>query len=365
MTKKQGLHERKTIILRTFLTILLASLGFMVVRGQQVRIETKATSQISLPKNAIQRLLVQSDGKILIGHILRSKDTLIVALPGKKLIRLPYRFQAIISYDGSTIIQYGDKMMLDLPKHLDVYWINNAGKEKAEVVNHYSGDTYLDMSSDGYTAIGGTLLDKSNESTISVYSPDGIKLWETKVANNRHVAQLNVTKLGSTVVVVTTDAQKKLDKHQLDIYDGSGKLQSEIKDLGIIQRVVIVGNETKLFFQGLEYYGMIDATSGRVLWKSSRKLTMVSPYGAALSPDGKKLFLVVVQPEGKRTGTYQWKFIITDASTGQEMGSQIITGKYPATWGRIFESVNDNSITVLASDARIIITVGSEKGGSQ
>jgi hypothetical protein len=247
--------------------------------------------------------------------------------------------------------------MLDLPKHLDVYWINNDGKEKAVVINYYRGDAHLDISTDGYSALGGTLLDNASESAISVYSPDGLKLWETRVANNRNVAQLNITKLGNAVAVVTTDAQEKLEKHQIDIYNRSGNLQSEIKDNGIIQRVVVVGNESEIFFQGREYYGMIEAATGQILWKKSGKVTLVSPYGAALSPDGTKLFLVVVPPGEKRTGIYQWKFIIINASTGQELGSQILTEKYPATWERIFESVTDSSATLLAGNTQITISI--------
>ena len=336
-----------------------------ILHGQVVSIQTRVLSQISLPKNAIQRLLVQSGEKIQIGHILQSKDTLIVELPGKKSVKLPYRLQPIISYNGSTIIQVGDKTMLDLPKHLDVYWINNDGKEKAVVANYYSGDARLDMSSDGYTGIGGTLLDKTSGSSISIYSPLGTKLWETMVANNRYVAQLNVTKLGSHVVIVTTDTLKKLDKHQIDIYDKSGNLTTEIKDIGIIQRIVFVGDESKFFFQGREYSGMVETASGQIIWKNTGKVTLVSPYGAALSPDGTKLFLVVVQPGERRTGFYQWKLIIINAVSGQEIGSQTLNEKYPATWGRIYESVTDSSVTLMAGNNHIAISITLDKGGQR
>jgi len=362
MTKEQALHERG-IILRILPIVLLLLNGLAIAFAQELRIETIAPSQIAIPENVIQRLVIKSADKVQIGHFLRIKDTLLVALPGKKPIQLPYRLQPIVSYDGSTIIQYGDKTLLDLPKHLDVYWIDNDGKEKTGLVNHYSGDAQLDVSSDGYTAVGGTLLEKSRGASIGSYSPDGKKIWETGIAKNRRVSQLCAVRQGGAVVAVTTDSENKLEKHQLDIYGKSGSLQSVVEDLGIIQRVVLVGDESTLFFGGRDYHGMIDVASGLVLWKNPGKVTLASPYGASLSPDGKNLFLMAVQFEGKRTGLYHWKFMILDALTGKEIGSNVLPEKYPATWGRIFESVSDGSVTVLAGDSRITITVGSEKGG--
>jgi hypothetical protein len=360
MSKHTLTHGVVDRLVQVFLILLI---GTMSALSQDVRIESKKTSQLSLPENAIQRLVIQSADKTQIGNILRNKDTLLVSLPGRKIVKLPYRLQPVVSFDGSTIIQYGDKMLMDLPKHLDVYWIDNDGKEKAGLVNRYSGDARLDVSSDGYTAVGGILLDKPREATISLFSPDGNKIWETGVAKNRRVAQLFAAKLGRIVAAVTTDAEKKLEKFQLDIYGKSGSIQSVVKDLGIIQKVVLLGDDTKLFFQGREFHGMIDVASGRVIWKNQGKVTLVSPYGASLSPDGKKLFLMVVQPEGKRTGVYQWKFMVLDPSNGKEIGSQLLPDTYPATWERIFESVGDDTVSVLAGDSRITITVGSEKGG--
>jgi len=337
----------------------------VIAFAQQVRIEAKATGQISPPNIAIQRLIMKPADKVAMGHIIRIKDTLFVSIPDKRPIKLPYRLQPVISYDGSTIIQFGDRKLLDMPNHLDVYWIDTDGIEKARLVNYYSGDARLNISSDGYTAIGGTLFDKSSEASISVYSPEGKKIWETGIAKDRRVTQLFAAKDGNIVCALTTDKHKKLDKYQLNIYDKSGKLQFTIQDLGIIQRIVLLGDETKLFFQGQRNYGMIDAVSGSVLWKNSGTITLVSPYGASLSPNGKNLYILVVPSGEKRTGSYKWKFMIIDASTGKEIGSQTLPHIYPATWERIFESVTDDSATVLAGESRITISVGSEKGGRQ
>ncbi len=364
MNKEQVFRKRR-IILQILSTSLILLNGFAIAFAQELSIETKTLSQIATPENVIQRLLMKSTAGAQIGYLKRSDNTLIVALPGKRPVALPYRLPSIISYDGSTIIQFGDLTLLDEPQRFDLFWIDSEGKEKSRLVNYYAGDALLGVSTDGYTAVGGSLIEKPRKATISCYSPDGVKIWETALAQNQRVSQLYTAHQGNFVAAVTTDSEQWLKNHQINIYGKLGKLQSTVKDLGIIQRVVFLGDDSKLFFQGRNFHGMIDAASGRVIWKKSGKVTMVSPYGTSLSPDGKYLFLVVIGQEGRRREPYDWKFMILNASTGKEISSQMLPEKYPATWERIFESIGNDSVMILAGDSRITVTIIVKKGSSQ
>jgi hypothetical protein len=361
------MNKKRMLPVRIILRIVATGLLFLDVSfnscAQELKVVTRPAEMVNTPGNRIQRILIRREDKVQAGQLLRIRDTLTLWFPDRKPVKLPYRLLPIVSYDGNTIIQYGDLGLLDEPQRLDLFWIDSTGKEKRNMVNYYGGEARLDVSTDGFTAVGGPLLEKSRQGSVSLFSADGEKIWETALTIGRRISQLYTARQGRYIAAVTTDSGEWLKKHQLDIYGRSGKLQSSVNDLGIIQRLVLVGDESKIFFQGRDFHGLIDAGTGRVLWKNPGKVTMVSPYGASLSPDGKRLFLVIIQQEGKRKSPYNWKFLTLDATSGKEITSQVLAEKYPATWERIYESVLDTSVTLLAGDSRVTISVGSERGG--
>jgi len=362
MAKEKARYTGK-IILQTLILFLISIAGSIETSAQEITLEARRITQISVPQNAIRHMLIETATGVQPGYISEQEGITTVALPGKKEISLPFRLPQIISYDGSTIIQFGDPYLLDEPQRLDVFWIDSEGKEKNRLVNHYGGDARLDVSADGFTSVGGSLLERQGNSSVSCYSPDGKMIWETYLKERRHISQIYAGTKGSLIITVTTDPDHWLKDFRLDIYDRSGNQRSSIKDLGIIQRVVLIGNDRRIFFQGRESYGAIDGVSGKVLWRTPGKITMVSPYGASLSPDGRYLFTVVIGQEGRRSGPYHWKFVVLDISSGRIIGTQMLPDKYPATWERIFESVGNDSVTVIAGSSRINISIKTVKGG--
>ncbi|MCO6480331.1 MAG: hypothetical protein J5I94_27065 [Phaeodactylibacter sp.] len=264
----------------------------------------------------------------------------------------------LVSADGSTIIQYGDLTFLDEPQRLDVYWIAKDGKVKNRLINYYGGEATVNLSADGYTAVGGPVIAQDQRPSISLFSPEGEKAWETSLEQGRRIAQLYPARQGSSVVAVSTDAEDWLEGHQLDIYGQSGNRQSVVRGLGIVQRAVLLGDETRLFFQGADSHGMIETGSGEVIWKKAGKVTMVSPHGAALSPDGKYLFLVVIQPEaGRRKSPYTWKLLILNPSTGNEINSLVLPEKYPATWDPVFDAVSNTGLSLRTGESIVVFTI--------
>jgi hypothetical protein len=336
-----------------------------MANAQEVLVEARTTAQRPIPDNAVRRLMIRSADTVRIGHLLRIEDSYIVSLPLRTPVQLPFNLPPLISHDGNTIVQFGDLTLLDEPQRLDLYWIDDEGEVEASLVGYYGGEAVMDVSMDGFAVAGGPLLETPDQASISTFSPSGMKLWETRLEEDRRVSQVYPTRGGRHVVSVTTDRDRWLEEHELEIYGPAGRLESSLGNLGIIQRVVLVGDDELLFFQGRSYHGMIEVATGRVLWRNPGKITMVSPYAAALSPDGRRLFLVIIQQEGRRRGPYSWEFVILDASTGQAISSRLLPDQYPATWERIFESVTDTSVDVLAGVSRVTLTIRTERGGPQ
>ncbi len=356
MLKKQDFNP--SIMVITLLTILvLLFFSHSILLAQELKFEIKTKPAVTAPENAIQHTLIQSADTNLLVHTLRIKDSLILLLPDKEPVIFPYRLQQLVSYDGSTIIQYGDKRMIDLPTHLDVHWIDQDGKEINSLINYFKGDARLIMSTDGYVAVGGSVFDTELRVAVGCYTPDGNSIWETDVPQNRRINKLYAASLGKSVIAITSHFEKWLEDHQFNIYNEIGVLQSIVRNLGILQHVVLLGDESKFFFQGRDYYGMIEIATGTVLWKKAGKVTMISPEAAALSPDGRYLYLVDAQIKGLRTGNYGWKLMLLDPYSGDEVSSFVLPEKYPANRNRIFKSVSNNGVILWAGESNITITL--------
>ncbi len=360
MSKKQITHYPWKIFRQWFLLFILSH-NIVISYAQELNMDLKQRSVAKPPDNTIRRMLIQAGDSSRFGYVIANEGIVSVERPGKVRVQLPLKLPLMVSADGNTIIQYGDQVMLDEPVKKDIFWINDQGEIKKSVIDKYKGDAWIDVSSDGYTAIGGGLLEGGQNEAFSFYSPVGDLIFEGVIPQGRRISQIYPAGLGKGVVLISTNSEEWLEEFRLGIYNSSGRLVAEIGDLGIIQRLVLL-NDSRFFFQGLDNYGVIDMSTGRILWKNPGKVTLASPNGAVLSPDGNTLYLAVIKIEGRKTGIYTWLLKAFDSHSGKEKLSYALPDKYPTNWEDIFRSVTDSGVVLSMEDKDITITL---KGGGR
>jgi len=322
------------------------------------------SEEISLmPQGAVQRVLVRDDKKAASGSLVRTADKLILSLPDKPQLELPRLMETMVSLDGKTILQFGDEIMLTHPVLTDLFWVDRNGKVIRQLVNYYGGNAGIAMSNDGYTAIAGKLLDDPETMMMALYSPLGEEVWNFPLQKDQRIAQMIVASGGQHVAAIVTDSDKWLENHRIEIMDRNGRRSGTISGMGILQKIVLLGDGEKAFVQGYDTYGVVDIPSGELIWQRKEKIRMVSPYGATLDPDGKILFLMLADLRDRAEETYGWKSLALDSVTGGEMMVEYLPRKYPTTWDRIYEQVSASEIRILAGQQKITYSWEKREGG--
>ncbi len=316
-----------------------------------------------LPQGTIQRVLVQDDKKAASGSLVRTGDKLLLSLPDQPQLELPHLLETMVSLDGKTILQFGDEILLTHPLRTDLLWVDKKGKVIKQLVNYYGGNAGIAMSNDGYTAVAGKLVENPDNVMMALYSPLGMEVWKIPLQMDQRIAQMIVASGGQHVASIVTDHDKWLENHRLEIMDKNGRLSGTISGMGILQKIVLLGDGDKAFVQGYDAYGMVDIPTGELIWQRSGKIRMVSPYGATLSPDGQILFLMLADLKDRAEEAYGWKSLALDSATGGEMMVEYLPRKYPTTWDRIYEQVSASEIRILAGQQKITYSWEKKEGG--
>jgi hypothetical protein len=345
-------NMRWPILLATIVTLISYAAAFPQSKKATVRLVS--TDSLKMPEGAMRRILIQSEGKILPAYLFWQKGKPILSVAGKPQVELPYRLDLLVSRDAKTILQYGDEMKLDRPLRKDLFWISQEGQVVAELVDYFAGDARLTMSSDGFTAVSGSLITDPKNMKLALFSQSGTKLWERSLDSDARIEQMLVFPEGEYTAAIVTDRDKYLTNHRIEIWNSTGERQSSINAMGIVQTLVFLDGSDKAFVQGYSNYGLLEIPSGRLLWKIPGKIRMVSPYGAVLSPDGTVLFLLQAEIEGRRKGVYSWRLLILDSLSGEQLAADLLPDKYPSTWDRVFEKVTDSDVVILAGEQRIV-----------
>jgi hypothetical protein len=315
----------------------------------------------------LRRLVTKPDDRVRLGQLVRRDRKLTVELAGAAPVALPRDLDTQVSADGSTIVQSGDEAKLDLPRRTDVYWYDAKGVALGRLVGRYAGNAVVALSTDGFTAVGGQVLDEPGETALGLYTPQGSRLWEVRLAPSERVATAAVAPGGRFVVTLVTDATRWLEGHRLRVHREGGTADAPVAALGVVQKLVLLGDGQRAFVQGLEAFGVLDAATNRLSWRREGRIRMVSPHGAALDAEGRIIFLMLARLGEKardaRQKEYRWNLRALDAASGQDAGSLELPTPHPATWGRVFEEVTASQIRILAGSSRV--TLGWRQGGDR
>ncbi len=366
-------------IVTVLLTVFCACLILLVhtdasAQDEKTNLSLKSSTPIILPAQdekgqpvkIIQRYLFQRDKKPVTSHLVWRDRKFSLVFPDKKQLDLPYILDTLVSLNGNVIVQFGDKNRFGHPLRTDIYWLDSNGKEVGSDDGFFSGGAVVSISDDGYTAVSGTSLKNPDMTYISLYRPDGKKVWSREIEQGNRVSNVFVSSGGDNVISIVTDSKALLKNHRIWTRGKNGDTKMVFSGAGILQKIVLLDSGTKAFVQGRGTYGLADFVEGKGSWKWKQKgkVRMISPYGAALSPDGKTLFLLLVdmvQIKKGTDGTYSWKILALNADTGERIFEETLPGKYPSTWSRVFEQVSNTEIVILTGQDRLVHQWGTSQ----
>jgi len=322
------------------------------------------SEEISLkPEGTIRSVVIKDDKSGMSGHLVGTAGKLVLSFPDQPQVELPHLLDTMISLDGKAILQFGDRTGLRHPIRTDLYWVDSAGKVVGRLQDHYAGRAAIAMSNDGFTAVAGKLMGESDTVEMALYSPAGVKLWEVQLPEDQRVAQMSVMPGGQYIAALTTNSDAWLKDHRIEIRDQNGRPSETVSGMGVLQILVPLGDGSRIFVQAHSSYGIVDIATSELIWQRRGKVRMISPYGAALSPDGRTLFLLFADLRDGQEGVYGWQFLALDSATGEEMMLEYLPRKYTTTWDRVYEDVSDNEIRILAGQQRITYSWEKKEGG--
>jgi len=314
----------------------------------------KRTSIKSLAKRGV-RVALWRDGVPVFGILDHSKEGITWTVEQTASIKLPHHLPTLVASNGLAILQYGDNINRDNPAKTDLFFVDARGQETARIVDRYGSPASVEMADDGHVAVAGPLLENNQRTEIGLYTATGEKRFQVLLADGRRANLAVPTPEGQRVAVFSTDTRNYLANHRLELFDGDGKKLAEQPELGILQKAVVVAGGKLLFVQAKDRYGLIDANNGAVLWSRNEVLRLISPYGAATDPQGKTLFLVAAEWDGVPKARYPWRVEVRDVASGNELARFKLPDTYPGNMGRVFLSVTNEQIELLAGDERIVL----------
>jgi hypothetical protein len=316
-----------------------------------------------LPESVIHRLPLAGDAQGRLALLLSEDGKLVMALPDGRRFALPRRLPLLVSADTRTFVQFGDEKELAHPRRMNVFWLDDTGRQTGEVVNHFAGDSTLNLSADGFTAVAGRLLEDPSGGALEVFSPTGERLWDAPLGPRERVAQIEVSPKGEFATAFVTDAEALREDHRLVVWSEDGNRFEETAGPRILQKMVHFPAHERIFVQGKPEFGLFDVRAKRFLWKQRGTIVMVSPQAAALSPDGSTLVIAHAEIQGRRTGVYPWVIIALDAATGAELSRRRLEKPYAATWDPVFGPPRQDGVTLFAGDDRFELSWIEPQGG--
>lgn len=290
-----------------------------------------------------------------IGLLEYSKDGLMWAPEQTKKIKMPYKLDAMVAANGRVLLQYGDSTYHQHPAKTDLFFFDENGVEKGQVLDRYGPQTNIVMDEEGYVAVAGELFKDKTRTEIGLYTNTGEKLFQVKLAEGRRANIAVPASQGKQVAVFTTDSKDYLADHRLEIFDKNGEKTAEKRGLGILQKVVAVANGSMFFVQSKNSFSLVIAEDGSILWSRNKVLRLISPHGVTTDPQGKTLFLAAAEWDGIPKSRYQWRIEVRDVATGDELARFILPETYPSNAGRVFLNVTNKQIELLAGDERIVL----------
>lgn len=323
----------------------------------------EATESQTLPASVHQSFTVASDPQDRLALLVRKEGKMVMALPDGRWFALPRRLPLLVSADAKTLVQFGDEKELAHPRRMDVFWLDDSGRQTGELVEHFAGGSTLNLSADGFTAVAGRLLKDPAPGALEVFSPTGERLWDAPLGPRERVAQVELSAKGEFATAFVTDLEAWREDHRLVVWSADGERFEETDGPRILQKMVHFPAHERVFVQGKRSFGLFDIRSKRFLWKRPGTIVMVSPHAAVLSPDGSMLFVAHSLIQGRRTSVDPWVIIALDAATGAELSRQTLEKPYPATWDPVFGEPRDDGVTLFAGDDRFKLSWIEPQGG--
>jgi hypothetical protein len=323
------------------------------------KISFQVISQEPLPPADVRtrRIVIEGPEEVQVGSLLSEQGQRVLSIQNRADVILPHNLPALVARDGSVILQYGDKQDLSHPVVTDLHWLNAEGKEVASLEGYYSADALVALSDDGFTAVAGSRVKESRGKVLALFNAKGERLWERPVGEGRNVhAEPLVTAKGTRVVVVTTDGKDPLKDHLLLLHDAQGNELNSIDTMGIIHRMVAVDEGKTLFVEAKKHHALIELSGGSLVWSIESRLRLIAPRAATTGPDGRVLFVLVIEWPGKPQSTYQWRLKALDASNGQELGVWDLPKEMPSTKADVFGRITDDRIGILFGPDQLSIS---------
>lgn len=356
--------DRSTISWAMLIAVLLPG----IASQQQVLAETRAKAKISLavvsqtalPPLAFgaQRLVIEDAKGLRPGAILAKQGRRMLAIQDQAEVQLPLDLPALVARNGSVILQYGDTQDLSHPKVTHLYWLDSQGKKTGLLEGYFRANAVIGLSDDGFTAVAGSRAEAPHGKVIALFSPTGGPVWERPLNTGRDiVAEPMVALQGQRVAAVTVDAQKPLQDHRILILDEKNNEVNTIASLGIVQKLVVVGQAKALFVQGRDKHALIQLADGAIAWTQSGNARLISPSGASLSPDGTLLFLLLADWTGKAQPAYPWRLQALDVADGLEAGMVAMPKPMAGTRTDLFGEVGADRIDIITDADRISVSI--------
>lgn len=343
--------------------------------GLQLRIASERLVRKEGPAT-IRRFPLLRGTELGFGVLRGEGSSAVLERPSEPALTLPLRLEVTVSRDGKVVLQHGDSLMRMHPTRTNLYWIGAKGEITAQVQNRYAGSALLDMSPDGYTAVAGRDYFKTHEERavngekgddeydhdgdhesapwhVDLYAPSGERMWEAEVAADRDLTLVRALPGRKGVLARTADHHDPLADHALLLWRGPAEAREIDHDFRIIQAVVILGDGSSCFVQGIDGHGVIELRRGATLWTRPEPIRMVSHDAAAQGVRGELLVMTGVPAE--EPGHYVWTLRVLAGRTGEPLGQLRLPKAYPGAREQVFARVESGAVTVFTGEAELKI----------
>jgi hypothetical protein len=352
----------QAILITQFLLLICGQQPTSAQQQPKAKITLKLVSQTPqqpVVENGVQRFVLEDAKGVRTGRLISKQGRRVLALQGQAEIELPHDLPAVVSRNGSVVIQYGDTQDLSHPRITHFYWLDAEGKETGRLEGYFRADAVFGVSDDGFTAVAGSRVEAPHPEVLALFSPNGQQVWlRTLESGLDIVTEPMVALQGERVAVVTCNAETPLKDHRILILDGKNKEIKRIDSLGLVQRMVIVGQSKAIFVQGRDRYGLIDLSGGTIVWTQPGNVRLISPSGASLSPDGTLLFLLLADWSGKSKAAYPWRLKVLDATDGQDLGMVAMPKPMAGTRADLFGRVGMDQVEIITDEDQLTVSIG-------
>lgn len=316
-------------------------------------------SQTPLPTAAegAKRVVLEDAKGVRLGVLLARQEKRVLIVPDRAEVILPHDLPALVARNGSVVLQYGDTLDLSHPRVTHLYWLDAQGKQTGQLEGYFQTDALVGLSDDGYAAVAGSRVEAPQAKVLSLFSPRGERIWERLLSQDRAIhAEPVVALQGQRVAAITTDAQEPLKDHRILILDEKNDEVRTIGALGTVQRMVVVGQSKALFVQARDRHGLIRLSDGSTVWMQQGNVRLISPFGAALSPNGDILFLLLADWSEKPQPAYPWRLKALDAADGQEIGMVQMPKPMAGTRSDVFGRISADQVSIFTDADQISVS---------